>query len=89
MFLGFTPLGVTSVANAKNIQIELEVANMNGLTDQYKVRKILSSVEGVLSVVLNAGEDIVTLVYDDVVASLFDVKTSLAAQGYPATEVKP
>lgn len=80
-------LFVTSVL-AETVQIEFQVSNMQSLTDQYKVRKILSSLDGILKVILTDDENGVLLSYDDEASSLFDIKASLAAQGYPATNIQ-
>lgn len=75
-------------ASAETVQIEFEVSNMDGLTDQYKVRKILSTLDGIAKVILTDDENIVLLTFDDELSSLFDIKTALASQGYPATHIK-
>lgn len=76
------------VAHAENLRIEFTIKTMQNLTDQYKVRKILSSLEGAVTVILNVGDDVVILTYDDDKNSVFDIKAALAASGYPATNVK-
>lgn len=86
--LALTSITFATSANAETAQIEFKVVNMRGLTDQYKVRKILSSLEGIRKVVLTDDLDVVLLVFDDELSSLFDIKTALAAQGYPATGIR-
>lgn len=75
-------------AHAETTEIEFQVANMLGLTDQYKVRKILSGLEGIEKVILVDEEKSVLLTFDDEFSSLFDIKTALASQGYPATDIE-
>lgn len=87
LMLFLSPLAVVNVAHAQNVQIEFDVQNMKNLTDQYKVRKILSSLEGVKRVILSDDETGILLTFDDEVGSLFDIKAALAAQGYPATQM--
>ncbi|PCI85980.1 MAG: hypothetical protein COB24_11045 [Hyphomicrobiales bacterium] len=87
--LSLLPIGLVSPAIAETVQVEFKVVNMQGLTDQYKVRKILSALDGIEKVILTDDNDIVFMVFDDELSSLFDIKTALAAQGYPATEIKP
>ncbi|MBL1420438.1 MAG: hypothetical protein COC24_008010 [Alphaproteobacteria bacterium] len=86
--LSLLPMGLVTPAIAETVQVEFKVVNMQGLTDQYKVRKILSALDGIEKVILTDDNDIVYMVFDDELSSLFDIKTALAAQGYPATEIK-
>lgn len=86
--LGLLPMSLVTPAVAETVQVEFKVVNMLGLTDQYKVRKILSALDGIEKVILTDGDIVVLMVFDDEMSSLFDIKTALAAQGYPATEIK-
>ncbi|MBL1240471.1 MAG: hypothetical protein COB13_001360 [OCS116 cluster bacterium] len=86
--LSLLPLSFVTPAVAETVQVEFKVVDMQGLTDQYKVRKILSALEGIEKVILTDGDDIVFMVFEDELSSLFDIKTALAAQGYPVTEMK-
>ncbi len=75
------------MAQAEIVRIEFTIVKMQSLTDQYKVRKILSTLDGIQKVILNDGDDDVVLTFDNESSSLFDIKTALAAQGYPATDI--
>lgn len=77
-----------NVAFAEIVKVEFNVANMKNLTDQYKVRKILWSLEGIKKAILLEDDEIVLLNFDDEFSSLFDIKTAMAAQGYPTSNIK-
>lgn len=85
--LAFTYLSMATTVYAEIVRIEFQVAAMGGLTDQYKVRKILSGLDGIQKVILADGDNNVALTFDDELSSLFDIKTALASQGYPATQI--
>ena len=88
LMLGLLPMCLVTPAAAEIVQVEFKVEDMHGLTDQYKVRKILSALDGIEKVILTDDDDVVFMVFDDELSSLFDIKTALAAQGYPVTEMK-
>ncbi|NRA87945.1 MAG: heavy-metal-associated domain-containing protein [Rhizobiales bacterium] len=81
-----TILPVISVS-AEIIEIEFKIVNMRGYTDEYKIRKILSDIKGVQRAIIEDGAGKVLLTFDDQITSLFDIKTALASQGYPATKI--
>lgn len=81
------PVTFATISHAETILIEFHIANMQSLTDQYKVRKILSALEGVEKIILTDLDKMILLTFDDELSSQFDVTTALAAQGYPATNV--
>lgn len=81
-------LAVPQVSFASVITIELQIEKMQNLTDQYKVRKILSSLDGIQKVILIDGDTTVFVTFDDDLSSLFDVKTALSVQGYPTQSLQ-
>ncbi|MGL1919505.1 MAG: hypothetical protein OCD03_00610 [Hyphomicrobiales bacterium] len=87
LFILACMLGFSTMAQAEIVRIEFTIVKMQSLTDQYKVRKILSTLDGIQKVILNDGDDDVVLTFDNESSSLFDIKTALAAQGYPATDI--
>lgn len=88
IIFALAPLVYAVPAQAETVHLEFEVSNMQSLTDQYKVRKILSTLDGITKVILSDDEYMVLLTFDDELSSLFDIKSALASQGYPATSIK-
>lgn len=80
-------LAAPNVSVASVITIELQIEKMQNFTDQYKVRKILSTLDGIEKVILLDGDTSVFITFDDDLSSLFDVKTALSVQGYPSQNV--
>lgn len=76
-------------AVAEMVTVELRINNISNFSDQYKVRKILSVLEGVRKVIIIDGNNNVLISFENEQSSLFDIKTALAAQGYPTTETIP